>query len=122
MAFPNKNNPPASGAKPTPTKAWINLVRSLIIQKSTATAMLAAAPATAPSATIITGFGNCLIFFEIVLTNSAIKTRDSMSSASTARFISLKSPPTEKIFPSADRIMNFTSSFFSASSRAAKIS
>ena len=84
--------------------------------------MLAAAPATAPSATIITGLGNCLIFLEIVLTNSAIKTRDSMSSASTARFISLKSPPTEKIFPSADRIMNFTSSFFSASSRAAKIS
>ena len=57
----SKNKPPASGANPTPTKAWINLDLSDAIQKSTAKAILAAAPATAPSTSMITGLGICLI-------------------------------------------------------------
>ena len=122
MALPKRNRPPASGAKPTPTKAWINFALSEVIQKSAATAILAVAPATAPSATIITGFGICFIFLEIWLTNSAICVKESISSASTARFISAKSPPTEKTLPTALNKIKRTSGFFSANSNASRIS
>ena len=86
----------------------MNFALSVAKQKSTATAIFAAAPATAPSTSIKTGFGICLILKEIVLTNSAILFKEGISSSSTARFISTKSPPTEKTFPFALIKMNCT--------------
>ena len=44
----NKNKPPASGARPTFTKAWIKRTLLAATTKSAANAMLNAAPAAAP--------------------------------------------------------------------------
>ena len=95
---------------------------SVAIQKSAATTILAAAPATGPSTLMMTGLGRRFIAKEISLTNSAIFTKDWTSSSLTALCISAKSPPTEKTFPLALITKNLTDSSLAASSIASKIS
>ena len=95
---------------------------SVAIQKSAATTILAAAPATGPSTLMITGLGRRFIAKEISFTSSAIFTKDWTSSSLTALCISAKSPPTEKTLPFALITKNLTDSSLAASSIASKIS
>ena len=71
---------------------------------------------------MMTGLGNFFISKEITFTNSAIFTKDWISSASTARCISAKSPPTEKTLPFALISKIFTLSSDAANEIASKIS
>ncbi len=83
--------------------------------------MLAAAHCdAAPSATIITGFGIGDFTLNRIVTNSAIKTRDSIIIRIDCAFHFAQISTAEKIFPSADRIIIY--SFFCIFRRAAKIS